>query len=191
MRVRPEFIVLLSIALVFGVFAAAAPPLRKPPFSLTIRTTQDVVTAGSEVRVVITLTNISDHDIYDSVPVTSSPAGENYYGIEIRDDKGVRAPLTRFGYIARGEKPPPDKPAQSQNGNADQTRDWGGSFYSGSELTVTVEPGKDSYAAIIANQQYDLSRPGKYSIQVSHWDYESKTIVLSNTITVTVVPATQ
>jgi hypothetical protein len=181
MRFRHEFTALLSIALVFGVFAAAAPPLRKSPFSLTIHTPKDVVKAGSEVRVGITLTNISDHDIYDSVPVGSSPSGEFYYRIEIRNDKGVRAPLTRFGYIARGEVPPPE----AQPGHLDDL------IFASSVLLVTVEPGKVSGAVIMANELYDLSRSGKYSIQVNRWDDESKTTVTSNTITVTVVPATQ
>lgn len=184
MRFQRAFRLLSITVLVFGAFAVADPPFGKASFSLTIRTSQDVVKAGSEVLVLITLTNISDHDLYDSVPVTSSPAGENSYGIEIRNDKGVRAPLTRYGYIARGEVPPPEM-------NASQPGEWMGSLFTGSVLLVTVEPGKTSGAAIRANELYDLSRPGKYSIQVTKRDDENKTIVTSNTITVTVAPAAQ
>jgi hypothetical protein len=139
--------------------------------------------------VTITLKNISDHDIYGAFAVTRTAAGETFHGIEIKNEKGVRAPLTRYGHIAKGETPPADKPNQSQNQNASQGGGSEGSPFTGSVVSVTIPPGGVSRDAIIANKLYDLSQPGKYSIQVNKWDGESKTMATSNTIIITVIPA--
>ncbi len=179
----------ISISTPQSVVKTGSSHRAKPAFSLTISTSQHVVKAGSEIMVKITMTNISHHDIYGSIAVaTNSVLGENFYEIEVKNHKGVRAPLTRYGYLARGKVPPPDKSPPSLSGNASQPGDARDALFMGSVVSTTIPPEESSGDAIIANKLYDLSQPGKYSIQVTHRDPESKTTVRSNTITVTVVP---
>jgi hypothetical protein len=189
MRIPDKFMRLFILSFVFGLFASGAIAYGQPTFSLTITTPHDVVQAGSEVLVTITLKNISDHDIYGAFAVTHSAVGESFHGIEIKSEKGVRAPLTRYGHLAKGETPPADKTAQSQNQKAPQAGGSDESPFTGSVVSVTIPPGGISRDAIVANKLYDLSQPGKYSIQVNKWDVKSKTMVTSNIITVTVIPA--
>src|SRR5690348_13128629 len=58
-------------------------------------------------------------------------------------------------------------------------------------LAVLPEPGATFSEDLDLSNLYDLSRPGKYAIQVSRLDLESKTEVRSNTITVTVEEASE
>jgi len=162
---------------VFALCAVTIPAFGQATFSLTISTPHDVVKAGSEVRVKITLTNTSNHDIGVGVERQVSSYGEKHYEVEVQNEKGVRAPLTRHGHIMRGEVPDPPGDLAEQ-------------LELGSDLILDVKPGDVAYDVIIANKMYDLSQPGKYSIQVHRFDPESQTEVLSNTITVTVTPAT-
>lgn len=38
------------------------------------------------------------------------------------------------------------------------------------------------------DEMYDLSAPGKYTVQVPHYDEDNKEDVKSNTVTITVTP---
>jgi len=51
-----------------------------------------------------------------------------------------------------------------------------------------LDPGKSVTNRVNVTQVYDLSRPGKYTIQVKQYDDESKSFVKPNKITVTVTP---
>lgn len=194
MLVRRKFIP--ALITVFAAVSAAASAMGQsgqPSFSLAISTSSDVVKAGSEVRVKISLVNRSDHDIGLNVERTC-PCGEAHANIEVQDEKGVRAPLTRRGHIMRGEAVDSvaEGPTGTQTGNAAQPAPGRveDDLVVGSDFFYTLQPGKALNDVILANKLYDLSKPGKYSIQVSRFDPESKTTVTSNTITVTVVPAT-
>jgi hypothetical protein len=87
----------------------------------------------------------------------------------VRDDKGNSPPETKYQRVLRGEEP--------------LTEPWVASV-----ATISVDPGKTFSDAMIANKFYDLSKPGKYKIQVQRTDPASKVVVKSNVITVTVTP---
>jgi hypothetical protein len=58
----------------------------------------------------------------------------------------------------------------------------------GKLVDVPVKTGKSFTYPLNVNELYDLSHPGKYTIQVQRMDPDSKVLVKSNTITVTVTP---
>ena len=51
-----------------------------------------------------------------------------------------------------------------------------------------VKPGATFEDHVDLTSIYDLSQPGKYTVQVQRTDAVSKTLVKSNTVTVTVTP---
>jgi hypothetical protein len=58
-----------------------------------------------------------------------------------------------------------------------------------SDVLMTLLPGKTITEEIIVNKLFDLSTPGTYTVQVRRMDNETKTLVISNTIKVTVTSA--
>jgi hypothetical protein len=59
----------------------------------------------------------------------------------------------------------------------------------GASVTLLdLKPGQTLKEACPVDKRYDLTQPGEYSVQASRYDYETKTWVKSNTITLTVEP---
>jgi hypothetical protein len=138
----------------------------KPTISVSISAVQDVVKAGSAVMVNIVLTNTSDHKI--GFPWIRGSGGRNFQ-LNVRDSQG--------------------DPAQSA------PRTWVGKdrrhhvrFLGGSAVVVYLEPGQAKKDEFDACDFYILTWPDKYTIQVQRVDDESKSVVKSNTVTVTIEP---
>jgi hypothetical protein len=51
-----------------------------------------------------------------------------------------------------------------------------------------MAPGKVMNTVIGLDGVYDLSAPGEYNVQVSHYDEDNREEVKSNTLTVTITP---
>ena len=51
-----------------------------------------------------------------------------------------------------------------------------------------LNPGESLKDSISISKMYDMTKPGKYQVQVQRTDPESKVIVKSNTIGITVTP---
>jgi hypothetical protein len=144
----------------------------RPSFSVTISVPQDVVAAGSEVKVKITLKNTSNHDI----GIPKSPAddqGGSYNKITVRDEEGNLV-ADNATIAARTDK---HKGTQSELMNLTME----------TIILFTVKPGESLKDGIKLSEIYDLSKPGKYSIELERTD-DTKTVVKSNTITLTVTP---
>ncbi len=157
----------------------SGPP--QPCCSLTIRVSapKTVFKTGSPVPLTITLTNVSPHDAF--YIVTNKPGG----GLltVVYDSGGKLAPDTAYGRTVhpwiRPVGPPVKGPA---------TRGYiaqAGSYFG---FKVPLAPGERKIIASDATKEYDLSRPGKYTIQVEMSDPESTATIKSNTITITVTP---
>jgi len=166
---------LLAELVLAGVCIArpqSAPPTEKlpPPFAVTISAAQDVVKAGSVVRVKTVLTNTSDHRI--RVVTRAGGGGPIDYRIDVRN--------------AQGNPVQPAKPDISKDKNGRTIR----RIYIGSSSATTVDlkPGQTLTDEFPVAKRFDLTQPGKYTIQASRYDYETKTWVKSNTITLTVEP---
>lgn len=167
-------LILLAVASA-GVSAGVGQPVRSP-FSLTISTPTTTVKSGSEVRINITMSNTSNQKIL-LFRAKGDDSGEFNNDLQILDDKANSAPVTEYRRRLKGE---PGRPGPHGEPAPPLLS---------SDIGCSLEPGKSMEEVIVANKLYDLSQPGKYSIQVSRFDLAySKTWVKSNTITLTVVP---
>jgi hypothetical protein len=138
----------------------------KPTFSVSISAAQDVVKTGSAVMVNMVLTNTSDHKI--GFPWIRGSGGRNFQ-LNVRDSQGNPAqPVPRSGVDKNGRH---------------YAR-----FATASVGVVYLEPGQAKKDEFDACDLYILTRPDKYTIQVQRTDDESKSVVKSNTVTVTVEP---
>jgi hypothetical protein len=142
------------------------------PLSITISTPTPVIKTGQGLWIVIQLTNLPDHSI--DAPSAWMGGFDAVYNMEIRGPSGTQLTWTA----------PPDVAfLRSAPG--------------------TLDPGKTKNEQIPINEYYDLTQPGTYEIQVKRCiDLEnpigqaapkydiSKGVIMSNKLTITVVPAT-
>jgi hypothetical protein len=131
---------------------------KQPPFLLDIRTPADSVRKyfGFKAAAYLAITNRSNHAIDFDIGY-----GDNDVDVYGRD--GNLAPLTETGRRYRGPLPRGGPPTQH------------------------LQPGETKSGGMInLDSLYDLSLPGLYTVQVRAFDGESKSIVESNRITITV-----
>jgi hypothetical protein len=104
------------------------------------------------------VTNLTNHDLHLDNALTLE-------SIDLVDSRKIVPPLTEAG-----------KRNQQFHG-------------SGGNQRLHLTPGQTAGMGVLPlGQLYDLRRPGKYTIQVSRVDEETKTLVKSNTINITVKP---
>jgi hypothetical protein len=134
----------------------------KPALALTLAARTSSVKAGSPVWVDAHLLNVSDHRIslYKALSEDMDQGGW-VYQVDVRDDKGSTPPKTKF--------------ANTVGASAD------GGY-------VPLDAGKDVTQSVNVSKLYDLSKPGKYSIQFRRFEEETRTFIVSNAVKVLVVP---
>jgi hypothetical protein len=147
------------------------------PFSITITTPMDVFKAGAEIRANIVFKNTSDRVI--SLP--RSPAedrGEIFCDIEMRNADGKVVPETKYYRALNGKS------------NVETESKPNAKFepvtFHGSIVVFDLKPGETLKDGLILNKLFDLTVPGKYSIRVQRRDDATKSLVTSNTATVTI-----
>ena len=166
--IRWVFCGVALLASALGCLTLASDP--QQPFAITISTAQDVFKSGSEIRLQIILTNTSDHNILlgraidGTAPIVAGVLAD----VHVYGEKGNSPTETKYQRVLRGEEPPDD--------------------YLTNGVGTSLPPGKKSKEAVIVNKFYDLSKLGKYKIQLQWTDPTSKTVVKSNRITVAVTP---
>jgi hypothetical protein len=132
-------------------------------FSIAISAPNDEVQVGSDAQVVITLTNVTEHQIlFGHRPGTNNP--EYSFVIEVRNAAGHVVEETAYGREAR----------QHQQ-TEDRTVDY-------------VQPGQSVTQTAHLTRLVNLGRPGVYTVKVSRKDPETQAVVESNEITLNVVP---
>jgi len=89
---------------------------------------------------------------------------------DIRDSASKPVPLTEYGLKANCLDSPGGVPR----------------ICAGSTFGDILEPGKSFRQTLALSKEYDLSKPGKYTVQASRFD--GKTDVKSNTLTLAVMP---
>jgi hypothetical protein len=158
-------IVKANFARLFFVLApavlAASPPQGSPPFSLTIEPARETFRPDSQVELKLTLKNTSTREI--SIRDTNRWCD---YGLEVRGGGG---------------QPAPETPYKLQ-------LDCGFHVTIGRRVIKILRPGESYDDAMFVNQIYNLSRPGKYTIQASREIPKEigQGTVKSNIVTVTV-----
>jgi hypothetical protein len=168
----------ISMGLLLLVMSMAAPCTgsaqgTSPSFSVAISVLQGVVARGSAVKVTIILKNTSNQDIV--IPRSNAnDQGEFHNKITIRDEEGnlVADKATIAAHI--------DRKKDTQSELTSLTME--------TVINFTLKPGESLKDGIKLSEIYDISKPGKYSIEVERTDDTTNTVVKSNTITLTVTP---
>jgi len=170
------FVLFTSVISAGGQAQVAQPAPAEPKFSLTIKTAQGTVKVGSDVVVEAEMKNISAEDIfYSALMGRGQEPGSSGFTWEILNSEGKPVPLTEYGLKINGLEPPQGEPGP------------GGYAPSGRKTVFgLVGPDKAIVEKMALSKEYDLSKPGKYSIQALRSD--GKTDVKSNIITLTVTP---
>jgi dipeptidyl aminopeptidase/acylaminoacyl peptidase len=141
--------------------ATAQAPQAGASFVITINAPEDEVQVGSDARVVITLKNISDHQVLVGRH-TGVDSPEFTYRIEVRNAEGRTVEETAY---ARGVRPERD-----------------------SSMVDYVQPGGVAVQTAHVAKLVNLRRPGRYTVQVLRRDPKSNVVVRSNEITLSIVP---
>lgn len=174
MRATRASSLLIAASLVRATAAGSVQPAKsaqaehaaKPPFSLTIPTKPNVFTVGSPMPFKVVLTNTSSHKI------SLLRLGWCNYTAEIRDSQGALAKAKPL--------------AEKLPGGRLRLRHSGGSV-----TMIQVDPGKVPCCVCTVynlTNDYEVTEPGKYTVQLLRYDYETKTWVRSNTIPIVVLP---
>jgi hypothetical protein len=130
---------------------------------IAISAPNDEVQVGSDVRVVITLRNLAEHQIlFGHRPGVETP--EYSFTIAVRNAAGRVVEQTAYGHEA-----------QQRQMTEDRTVDY-------------VQPGQSVVQTAHLGRLVNLNRPGEYRVRVSRRDPESHAVVESNEIVVNVVP---
>jgi hypothetical protein len=163
---------LLSIALFASTLTAmvvaqsAKPgPDMQPSISIEISAPEATVKVGAEVELNINLKNISHHEISGSEILGGADLN---YDIQVRNNDGALAPYTPVGRKLYGKDP-----------------SYGGLH--GSVRMYILAPGVSHKSNTFLNKIYVLT-PGNYSVQASGRDPDTKALVKSNVIKITVTP---
>jgi hypothetical protein len=152
----------LVMTATLGMSALGQAPEVKQPFSIVISTEKLVVNVGDPVIIMLRLTNNSDHAV-----------GPGWWG---QDNLGVMDQADQFD-------------VRDSRGNVfrKKKRDPGFPIMGNGAMTLMTPGQTRSYAQDFA-RWYDLSQPGKYTIQALRPTSENgkKIMVKSNKITITV-----
>lgn len=155
-----------SIFLCATIAALNATAQSTSSFTLKLSTESAEFRAGNDVEVTIIQTNISDHEIVANVSRINGI--DSTFDYDVRDEDG--------NAVAKSTWSKPVPPPVSYHEGA-------------------IGPGQSVTEGVYLSNGYNLTRPGRYTIQVSRLDPETKDSdgnpvkVHSNTITITVVAA--
>ena len=132
-----------------------------PPISLVIAARASSQKKGSNIWVEASLKNTSDHIlwIYKSISEDMDQGGW-VYQVDVHEEHGSIPPKTKYALnIGAG---------------------------GGSGGYVPLRPGETLTQKVNVSKLYDLSQPGRYTIQFRRLDEGTKTYIVSNPITVTI-----
>lgn len=160
MRIQPSLLLASMLVGTLGIrVVQAAPQPKKPTFTIQISMPQTVIESGAPATVNATLTNASDHDIFEAI-------GIPHRAINIKVFSGNKpVPETPYGLKAHGKDSRP---------------------FVGSVFRAAIKPGSVIKVEADLSKEYNLSKPGKYTVQAERWDDNTHQMVESNTITITV-----
>jgi hypothetical protein len=173
------FTVVAILYAAFGIIPqvvgqVSSPPVQSkgvnPPYSLAIRAVPNVARVGARIEILVTIKNISGHEISNSKHSVSAAD----YTISIKNSEDETP--------AEKEALGPVNDLRSGKRGA-----WG------SYILGTLKPGETCQDGVEITNYYDMSQPGKYTITFSSesWDGSKERpeiTIRSNTVTVTIVP---
>jgi hypothetical protein len=120
---------------------------------------------------VVVVTNNSDHEIYYDAFGAGTASRTD---LDVRDADGH--PASAALKLREQSSLPPAKPGEGRAGGS----------YSGPSSYIRIGSGKTIHLERVIGKEFDLSKPGKYTVQLAH--QLDGTLVKSNAVTVTVGP---
>jgi len=129
-----------------------------PPFKIAITADSPTVVAGADVSIKVSLTNTSDHDVYEGAMYKTGDL-DSTFRFEVRDEHGK--------LVAKWVYPHPE-------------------LEPGSVRFRTISRGETYTQDQLVSALYAMRKPGKYTIQV--WKRNPDYDIKSNIVTVTVTP---
>jgi len=144
----------------------------QPRFSITLSPPADPITLAAPIEIVITVKNTSNQELEWTADIGDNIAymddEKNYRAFHVLLTKDGHEPVTTvFHRMLRGI-PGPDDPAVG--------------FYK-RFLIAAFEPRQSSRLTIDLKRLYQITEPGEYTLEVSHYEEESKTTIHSNKLT--------
>jgi hypothetical protein len=136
----------------------------EPWFSVAISTPRPIATIGADVKLKIIFTNKTGEDI--RYGAGGPGRGGPVFDLDVRDGESKPVSETPRGLILHGKDPRP----------------WSGSIFS-----TVAHPGEKIEEELVLNEEYDLSKRGKYTVQLRERNPKFQA-VKSNTVTFTLVP---
>jgi len=159
---------------VFNIRGAAFGNHVQASEAIAISTVNTVVSAGAGINLDVARTNISDVDIIVAVPADASQRDVGFdFQIDARDGSGNAVSRTQLGQsiLAKGLVPHAPSAGLTNSG-----------------VLQVLKPNGKAHQSVAISDLYDLSHPGRYTIQVQQIDRVSGALVKSNRITLTVIP---
>lgn len=150
------------------------PEARQGQISLTISAVQDPAIFGSPVNIKIATTNVSPASVNLAFSIWSVRAALTYRVI-IHDEQGNVPGDARLSRLVKYYR-------QSSVNVPPQV-------ITGSSAQVPLNPGQTFDDTVDIGTVYDLSEPGKYTVQIQRLDTDDQVEATSNTITINVTPA--
>ena len=133
-----------------------------PPFKIAITAENSTFVAGADVSVNVSLTNTSNQDVNEGVMYKDGIGLDSTFRFEVRDDHGKLVPKRTYPH--------------------EELR-------TGKVISRTIPARQILTQPQQVSAQYDMRKPGKYTIQVSRRiSHNPKDDIKSNIVTVTVTP---
>jgi hypothetical protein len=160
-------------------------PQQKESVAVAINVARVEFRPGVPALVKLTMTNTSDRDIRLNVMVVQCRPLINEYvtvrqmQLHLYDSEGNLMPLTLYGKVVQGGPEPDEK--QSRN-----NREAGVSCGGGGTLGI-LKPGESLTEEADLNKEFEIKKPGKYTVRAQRVDQESKAVVMSAAVPVTLV----
>ena len=129
-----------------------------PPFKIAITADSPTVVAGADVSIKVSLTNTSDHDVYEGAMYKTGDL-DSTFRFEVRDEHGKLVPKRTYPH--------------------EELR-------TGKVIFRTISRGETYTQDQLVSALYAMRKPGKYTIQV--WKRNPDYDIKSNIVTVTVTP---
>jgi hypothetical protein len=141
----------------------------KPGYTITVAgpSTEKL---GTPINVVVTVTNITSDDLYWSSDIGKDSSYKAFHFYLLKSEKEV--PTTFLHRKLTGTQ---------KHGDPHEVA-------GGSSVVLAHPPGKMFDIPIDLSRLYEITEPGTYTVQVSRYDGETKSVVRSNILTIDIVP---
>jgi hypothetical protein len=149
-----RLVIFALVGLAPAVPSAAA---AQPAVSLILNAPKTMLKIGADLKVEVTMTNISDHDVSYRANLAG---GSLPFEIVVHDATGNKVPRTPKGLSVLGND--------------------------GSAILIRIHPGETIHRDLLLNEDFDLNRPGKYTVQAMR--RVGHVMAESNVVVATIVP---